>query len=302
MKLGIVVVYLVKDEDEELLRVHLDQIERSTTVPYTIYAGVNRLQPGFRRMLEAHKKVKICQLPKTDLRISEEHAFYLEHLFGQAISDGVSHVAVLHVDSFPVRSGWAKELAEKLSDRCVFAAVRRDEARDLKPNLMCILFPRDYYLAQRPRLTLSAAEKGSDEYASYSRKFPHVNETGVGYGLQTYRKGLTWYPLVRSNRAQDHYLIGSIYGDLIFHLGAAARPDKLFNLDRLSLTGGDQPSFAARSLGFIASLLPEVIKSRVRQRLLKAKEAENLAIYEKVRSKLFADPQAYLRYLRYGSK
>ena len=39
MNLGIAVVYLVNQENSRLLDIHLDQIERCTKVPYTIYAS-----------------------------------------------------------------------------------------------------------------------------------------------------------------------------------------------------------------------------------------------------------------------
>ena len=43
MKLGLAVVYLVRDDSEPLLRIHLGRIRRHTTVPYVIYGVPLRL-------------------------------------------------------------------------------------------------------------------------------------------------------------------------------------------------------------------------------------------------------------------
>ena len=80
MKLGIVVIYLARKEDEKLLDIHLSQIERYTDVPYTIYAAANRLIPDLRTKLESQPHLKIGNCRSTDLRGMKEHSFYLAQL------------------------------------------------------------------------------------------------------------------------------------------------------------------------------------------------------------------------------
>src|SRR5512143_2978557 len=108
MRLAIAVVYLVADsDDDKLLEVHLDQIEKNTPEPYVLYAAANRLPENLRHALARHPNVSILDLPTTELRGSLENAFYLELLVKAAIEDGATHVCTLHMDSFPVRPGWA---------------------------------------------------------------------------------------------------------------------------------------------------------------------------------------------------
>ena len=92
MQLGIVVVYQAIREDEELLKIHLNQIDRCTDVPYRIYATANRSIPEIRALLADRPRVRICNCPSTDLRGKEEHSFYLEELVKTAVEDGVTHI------------------------------------------------------------------------------------------------------------------------------------------------------------------------------------------------------------------
>jgi hypothetical protein len=217
MKLGIAVVYLVGKENEKLLDLHLGQIERHTQVPYTIYGSVNRLLPQFRRKLENHPKVRLCECPMTDLRGAEEHSFYLEHLVRTAIKDGSSHVVTLHVDSFPIRRGWAEELAEKLSGSRVFATPC------YRAFTACLFFHQDFYLKYQPTFLLSDADRSSERYREFCRAFNHIPDSGIGYCFKAFSEGISWYPLEESCEGDPRFaFFSTIYGDLVFHLSSAA--------------------------------------------------------------------------------
>jgi hypothetical protein len=215
MKLGILNNYLADARDETLLDLHLNQIERHTKVPYTIYATVNRLLPQFRPKMEHHPKVKICECPTVQLPASEDHAYYLEYLIQMAIEDGSTHIASLHMDSFPIRSDWAETLAGKLSESCVFAAPYYGA------YTACLFFRPDFYLKYRPRFVLSEEERLSDKYKLFCKEFEHIPHGGIGYLFKAYLEGLSWYPLAESNKGSARYgYFCSIYEDLVFHLGA----------------------------------------------------------------------------------
>ena len=217
MKLGIAVVYLVSKENEKLLDLHLSQIQRHTQVPYTIYGSTNRLLPQFRKKLERHPKVKLCECPTTDLRGAAEHSFYLERLVRTAIEDGSSHVVTLHVDSFPIRPGWAEELAEKLSDSQAFATP------SYRAYTACLFFHQDFYLKYQPTFLLSEADRSSERYEEFCREFEHIPDSGIGYCFKAFSEGVSWYPLEESSKGDPRFgFFSTIYGNLVFHLSSAA--------------------------------------------------------------------------------
>jgi len=215
MKLGIVVVYIFGEERASLLDLHLRYIERYTGVPYVIYASVNRLEARFRDALAQHPMVRICECPDTPLRSLKEHSYYLEHLVRFAIEDGVSHVVTLHLDSFPVRSGWVEELAGRLSESCLLATIDRI-------NTACLFFHRDFYLRYRPSFFLSPEEREDVVYRKYIDEYDPLQHSGIGYGFTAYRNGKSWYYLKDTTKV-DYTGAGRVYDDIIFHLVSAVR-------------------------------------------------------------------------------
>jgi hypothetical protein len=308
MKLGIVVVYLVTERNERLLDLHLSQIESNTEVPYKIYGSAARLYPKFLQKLQQNPNVKICECRQYIEEHKErryEHSFYLEQLIKFAVDDGVSHVAVLHVDSFPVRPGWAKELAGKLSNKRVVAGIMRDKKIDQKPMTACMLFGRNFYLNYQPKLLLSEDELRSEEYEKYKQKYPHTADSGIGYGFKIFSKGLSWYPLYRSNKGGAEAVFGSIYGDLIFHLQSAVQIE---NSPSIIFRGTSDPRSCFRRLvGSLArTVLPqttrEKLRSRIPENVLISRNNLERQAFEQARQWLFEDPQSYLQYLRTGKK
>jgi hypothetical protein len=306
MKLGIVVVYLVSERNEKLLDLHLSQIEKNTCVPYTIYGSANRLLPQFRHKLEQHPEVKICDCVPTDLRSGFEHSFYLDQLVRFAVEDGATHIVSLHVDSFPIRVDWVEELASKLSNDCVLTAIMRGKQygqNDCKPLAACLFFSSDFYLKYRPTFLLSESELASPEYRRYRQKWEHTVETGVGYGFKIFAAGLSWYPLLKSNKVDDYPEYGNVYGDLMFHLGEAAwRP--YFHGEPVP-----HPSNWRSNLKFVSLL--RMTKDRikpmlpVRSRKLFTTSVEKMIVtpmYEHIRQQLLDDPETYLDYLRTGKR
>jgi hypothetical protein len=200
MKLGIVVVYLIKKENEGFLDLHLRQIERYTAVSYTINGSVNRPLTELRAKVECHPKVIISRCPTTSLRGDDEQVYYLDHLIGEAIEDGASHIVTLHVDLFPIRSGWAEALAGKLTESRLFAVPYHGN------YTAYLFFRRDFYLKYRPTFRLSEAVLSSKKYWEFCRQFDHIPHAGVGYFFKAYTEGLSWYPLTESNIGNAHFV------------------------------------------------------------------------------------------------
>jgi hypothetical protein len=218
VKLAIVAVYMVSEEHEGLLDVHLDRVRRHTSVPYTVYGSVNRLLPRFRRTLE-RRGVRTYELPSTDLRGAAEHSHYLEHLVRAALDDGATHVVTLHADSFPVRDGWAEELAGRLSGRHAFVTTEAVSSA-------CLLFPRAFHRLYRPSFLLSGDVERTVEYAKFTQQTTAFMHSGTGFGFAAHQAGLSWYSMRRTATAEDYPGGPAIYDDLVFHLQGASRLSK----------------------------------------------------------------------------
>lgn len=184
----------------------------------------------------------------------------------------------------------------------------RKEDNDQKPHPACLFFHRDFYLAYHPTFRLSKKELSSAEYRHYLQIYEHIADSGVGYGFKVYSQGLTWYPLLKSNRNECHYLFANIYGDAVFHLGFANQKYKLSHQDTLHINSGKTKNplnfllflgsvlFSSRVKGIVMSVVPKQFMGSYRHA-----SAANEDAYEYVRKQLLEKPNSYLNYLRTGS-
>jgi hypothetical protein len=305
VQLAIAVVYLVHDDDGPLLDLHLSQIERNTTVPYRIYAAVKRLQPQFRQLLAARSEVEICDGEPTRCRGVREHSHYLTQLVDRALADGASHVALLHVDSFPIARGWTRTLEGKLKSDVELAAVALREVGDeVIPRTICLFCPRDFYDTYMRVGSITEQPRGHWLYRDYRRLRPGPDDPGDPYGFALHTLQLGWHRMLRTNAVDDHYVLGGIYDDLVFHLGAAARKRKGF-VSPAAPGGGRRGRSIVHRIG--SAVVPHRVRTAVPNRVRRLWSPRQVAsaeasqrAFESIRARLLADPQGYIDRLRDG--
>lgn len=304
MKLGILVVYLVAEEDERLLEIHLRQIEKTTSVPFRIYAAANRLLPRLREKIESLSYLSICQISTTTLRGASEHAYYLDRLAEAAVADGATHICTFHVDSFPVCAGWVETITTEIRGDCVLAGVARDERYDRKPVTDFMIFTREFYLAHRPTFQLTENEMASPEYQMYLASCPHAADSGVGFGFKMWSQGLSWFSLKRVDRDKERYSTGALYGNLIFHLGGTVR-----NHSAREELSSRKIRVVARLLSLLRLVGRAVVPAKLWRRVNRSKSIQRWAdvhygrplqwrVFLETRNALLSDPEQFLRQLQ----
>lgn len=307
MKLGIIVVYLVSDRMRPLLDLHLRKIEECTDVPYAIYGSVNRLQSEYRRLLERRPNVQTFEISPAyeeaeesrsyvkglpGRAVATENGYYFDRLVDRAMADGVTHLCMLHVDSFPVRPGWVEHLLQRTDDSAPVAAMLRAENGDtMLPMPACLFCTREFVEATDPRLTITPETEALPDWPLFLERYGGEFDTGFGYAFALYRHGLRFAPLRRSNLRNDHYLFAGVYDDIVFHLGAAARVD-----------AGARVVFRGAWRG--EGQTDEYVAARTdaeRQQVVEASHFENRRTFEDIWEKLVRDPDAYIESLRSGT-
>jgi len=275
MKLGIVVVYLVSEGFSPLLDLHLSRIARHMTVPYTIYASANRLHPQLYQRLKQDLHVKIIDCPTTPERGSEEHSYYLEHLIRAAVEDKASHIVTLHVDSFPIRTGWAEDLAALLSDTCALVTIEH-------VSTACLFFSREFYLKYDPHMMLTAEDRKSPLFSQYIKEHKPVQHSGTGYGFKAFSEGLSCCYLIEDSyqkagrdslfdargvplvylELSNAYSFAATYERMIFHLkGAVQFGDRIPSQAK---GGGRSIALHAWAMNFLPLFWRTMIPARVR--------------------------------------
>lgn len=268
-------VYLVDEELDFLFYRHIEQLRRCTNQPFKIYAAVHRLGQKYLDHLRALDFVEICNLAPTQARASHEHAHYLDQLAETALADGATRLATFDVDSFPVRSDWISFADKLLSEgRSLVGVFRQENGDKAVPHPSFMFFGEEFYRQYRPTFRFNDKAKRSIAFmkATGQRRL----DTAAGYGIVIHENKLRWAKLVRSNRVNEHPLLGGIYGGWIFHFGGGSR-DKVFSVD-VRLARKTRPTAT------LQELWPGIA-------------ARNEALAQSMAKRMVADFDGYIRYL-----
>jgi hypothetical protein len=146
--------------------------------------------------------------------LERSHPGALDYLARKA-SASFDFIVTVDNDSFPVRNDWLDVLVGACEGGAAVSGVYRDEmAPEIEP------FIHVSGLCVRPRDLLALN-------VSFGRGVAPENEHNQDVGQKiTYafsQSGRTIAPLERSNAVNYHFLMGGIYGDVIYHHGAGSR-------------------------------------------------------------------------------
>ncbi len=185
----------------------LRQIERhSRGSSYEVLVWDNTWMPEHKELIERHPRVRRFEpaQPGTDVR----HGAALDRLV-QKVRPATTFVITLDTDSFPVRDGWIENLTGRLNDDVLVAGAWRDEMLPRKPA-----FVHPCCLAVRRR---TLRELGAQFVIGDGADVAHNVTVAVE------QAGARASKLRRSNAFNAHFLMGAVYGDLVYHQGAGSR-------------------------------------------------------------------------------
>ncbi|MHC5210650.1 MAG: hypothetical protein ACYTG2_08025 [Planctomycetota bacterium] len=212
MKLAILVVYMFERDVVPLVQLHLDRIEENTSVPFTVYGSVTRLDAGGRRLLAQHPFVKMVQpeLPRVPVSHREDHDAQLNALRKIAASDGATHFCTMHIDSFPIRPDWVARILEWLDKGHAFACVAPYAFN------AGLFWPREWedcgcgFLAPREPRDRAAFE-------AFQKQHPDIDclDGGIGFMFEAWKLGREWKEMRQSSP--------NIWGGLLLHLVGTTR-------------------------------------------------------------------------------
>jgi hypothetical protein len=202
----------------------LSQVDRHTRGwDYEVLVYDNAHLPTHRRLIEGHPRARLMpgeRLSKLAqaadrpgargiLRAFEpSHPRALDRLL-RRVPRGAEYVVTLDSDSFPIRDDWLEVLVGGCESGAAVAGVYRDE---MAPRL-------------EPFVHVSGLCARLDDLRALPVSFNRGKGQDVGKNITDAFTGMgrEVAPLRRSNRRSFHFLIGGIYGDVVYHHGAGSR-------------------------------------------------------------------------------
>jgi hypothetical protein len=146
--------------------------------------------------------------------LERSHPTALDHL-ARKVPAGFDYIVTLDNDSFPVREDWLDVMIGACEDGAAVSGVYRDE---MAPAIHPFIHVSGFCARLRDVRALNV---------SFGRELRRDGDYNQDVGQKiTYefkRLGRTIAPLRRSNSVNYHFLIGGVYGDVIYHHGAGSR-------------------------------------------------------------------------------
>jgi hypothetical protein len=151
--------------------------------------------------------------------LERSHPSALDYLAHKVAKD-FDYIVTLDNDSFPVREDWLDVLVGQCEQGAALSGVYRNEmAPEIAPFIhvsgLCVR------ATDLLALNVSFGEGAAPE-------IEHNQDVGQKITYELTQQGRAIAPLERSNALNVHFLMGGIYGDVIYHHGAGSRKGKFW--------------------------------------------------------------------------
>jgi hypothetical protein len=184
------------------------EFERVRILPGSWVAGLGRIAnrlpgPYFGRLLE------------------RRHPAALDYLAGK-VTDDFDYIVTLDNDSFPVSDDWLDVLVSGCESGAAVSGVYRDE---MAPSVHPFVHVSGLCVGRADLHGLDVSFGRDIEHAGeqHAQDAGYNQDVGQKITYEFIRAGRTISPLTRSNKVNFHFMMGGIYGDVIYHQGAGSR-------------------------------------------------------------------------------
>lgn len=188
----------------------LRQIERhDRSSDYQIYIANGESEAEDISVVATYPKVKVFAY-RTEKTGAAQHSAGLDFLIEQ-LDEDIEYFITLDSDAFPIRDRWIETLINFIETAATVVGVYRDEfVRELEPfvHISCLCMRKqDYY---RLGIRFTDCHKPEQDFSHFA--------TG-----EWLKRHASLVGLRRSNVKNRHFLLGGVYGNLIYHHGAGSR-------------------------------------------------------------------------------
>lgn len=213
----------------------LRQVERhSSGWDYQVLVYDNTHLASHRRLMAGYERVRVrpaawvaafgrlasrAPVPHFSWLLERSHPGALDYLARKAWRD-FDYTVTLDTDSLPVREDWLEVLIAGCERGAAVTGVYRDE---MAPRVQPFVHVSGLCVRSRDLRSLGVPF-GRD----LSIESEHNQDVGQMITHEFLQRGRTIEPLRRSNRANFHFLMGGIYGDVIYHQGSGSRKGKFW--------------------------------------------------------------------------